>query len=307
MDTSKLAIFINTHSGHRRFLKPCLESVKKMNPLMIVCSYNTDFNKNIDRTFCDISPEYNTFCLADRWIIGDYGQRVNSWVWLHKYGLAVLNKGLRPTEIGQIEMRPEECYHTRIPEYVFGLEGDCVVDNPDGIHTIFSMMEDQQADIICAEFTYPSYASATSYLAKRETIDKVLDHIIKYAYEAYTPSGEAFGNMEGRMGKSICLQNIKCVEVKNPENSHFSFGYRGTWGDILGFRHLHGTEKWRAGYHHKPLPRKYYDTRYVWGRELQALEEFWETGDVSCLLRMGYWLPISPELEEIGKKYSEEI
>jgi hypothetical protein len=307
MDTKKLAIHINTHSGHRRFIKPCLESVRKMDPLMIVCSYNTLFYDDQNHPVDLVLPEYDTLCLADRWIIGDYGPRVNAWIWLHKYGLAVLNNGLRPTRKDDILMRPEECDYVRKPDYIFGMEGDCVVDNPDGIHTIFDMMESQKADIICAEFVYPNYASATSYLGKKDVVNKVVDHILLHAYEAHTSSGEAFGNMEGRMGKAICLQGFKCAEVKNPESSHFSFGYRGTWGDVLGFRHLHGTEKWRLGYHHKPLPRKYYDLRYMWGSELAALEGFWSTGSTDSLYTYGYWQPISKEFEDIGNRYKEEI
>lgn len=111
------------------------------------------------------------------------------------------------------------------------------------------------------------------------------------AFKPRTPDGEAFGNCEGRLGKSVSMQGIKCASVKNPENGQFSFGDRGTWGDVLGFYHLHGAEKWRAAHHYEPFSERCYDKRGLRPSELKALEYFWHTGKTDKLIEMGYWKP----------------
>ena len=288
----KLAVHINTHSGHRRFLKPCLECCKKLDPTIIVCSYNTTFNISLKHTTNRVMPEYDTMCLADRWIIGDYGANVSSWLWLHKYGIATIVQGTKQNEI---------------PDYVFGFQGDCFMLNPEGVFTLISMMEKENADIICAEHKPPNYASVISYLATTSAIAAIIDLMVATAYDARNPEGVAYGNMEGRMGKAIANLDLKCIPVRNPSTAHFSFGDRGTWGDILGFYHSHGTEKWRIGNHHKPLPKYFYDTRYVYGRELGCLNYYWETGDIYKLESMGNWRPATDESIQNGKIYADEI
>jgi len=269
MDTTKLGVMILTHSGHRRFLKPCLESCKKMDPKEIVVSYDMRFTGNKDLQLEKVLPTYDVLILANHWYIADIGPRVGSWLWLAQKGATLLeNCGVK---------------------YIFSINGDCVVDKPGGIHDLYSLMREQDADIVSCENRGPDFAGTTSWFAKIDTATGIVDHLVKNAYEAKTTEGKAFGNAEGRMGKAISMQWYKCASIRNPENAQFSYGDRGTFGDILGFWHLHGAEKWRKSNHEKPFPKKYYDLRYVGGNERNGLEYFWETGETDELIKLGYW------------------
>jgi hypothetical protein len=290
MNTGELGVIIDTHSGHRRFLKPCLVSARGLRAIQYVCAYNTILNDALKYATQDVMPLYDVMALADMWMIAEFGQRVNSWLWLQKYALALLAKG------GKDVARPK---------YVFSIEGDCIITNPKGIHDLENKMVAENTDIICSEWQNQCYAGAVSYFAKLDAIIPIIDLMVQEAYKAADETGENYGNIEGRFGKAIKKLGIKCSDLNNPLNSHFSYGYRGTWGDCLGFKHLHGMEKWRMGCHHAPMPREWYDTRYLGPAELAALEYFWTTNDTSKLQEMGYWQETTPELLEQGIKYKE--
>jgi len=285
MDTKDLGIVVITHTGHRRFLKPCLESCKKVNPAFIVTAYDCRYTANKTTPMENISPTYDTFILSDRWFMGDIGPRVNSWLWL-THAAVTIQKILGV-------------------KYIFSLNGDCVIDNPEGMHDLYEYMKKAEATIVCNEWRNDGFGGTTGYFATIDTAVKVADHLVENAYEARMPNGKAFGNPEGRMGKAIMMQDLKVAVVRNPEHAQLSYGDRGTFGDLLGFRHLHGAEKWRRGVHHTPFAMKYYDTRYLRDTEAKALEAYWDTGDEEVLFKYGYWQEISDTNRDMGIKYKE--
>ena len=57
---------------------------------------------------------------------------------------------------------------------------------------------------------------------------------------------------------------------------------RGTWGEILGFRHLAGEHKLRRMKRIIPVEEKYFDKEYL-GGEKNVLEEYWKTKDIKIL------------------------
>jgi hypothetical protein len=289
MNLAELGILVETHSGHMRFLKPVLEHVKKLKPAVLVCAYNTVLDSTKNYSMKDVMPPYDVMAIPDMWMISDFGQRVNAWLWLEKFGLALLAKGFKDTPP---------------PKYVFNLEGDCIITNYKAIHDLENHLISEDADIVCAEYMPGEYAGAVSYFANLEKVIPVIDYMVQEAYKPLFEDGSSYGNAEGRFGKSIKKFNLKVASVRNPEHSQFSFGDRGTWGQILGFRHLHGMEKWRQSHHHPPLPREWYDTRFL-GNEITVLEEYWRNGDTKILETSGYWPIVSQEVLEEGKKYLE--
>jgi hypothetical protein len=293
MDFADLGVLINTHSGHRQFLKPSLLSCRQMRPAQLVVAYNTIIDSAYNYPLDEVMPAYDTFALADMWLITEFGQRVNSWLWLQQFGLRLLSKGGKDTPP---------------PKYVFSMEGDCIITKSKGIHLIENGLVADATDIICCELRDDgNHAGAVSYFAKMDAIMPVIDLMVRDAYKRDDEQGKAYGNIESRFGRAIKQCGLKCSFVHNPEHEQFSYGYRGTWGDHLGFKHLHGMEKWRMSVHHRPLPREYYDTRYLRGSDLAALEYFWQTNDVSKLQEMGYWSEATPEQIEMGLKYAEAI
>ena len=271
MDTSKLGVLIHTHSGHKRFHKKCLSSCRELSPNKIVVAYDTRLPFGQKGDLNRVVPPVDVMSLADKWIIGDVAPRVGAWSELCMSGMLVLNM------------------YEDI-EYIFCIGGDCTITKPAGIHKIYDMMTKNNCDIIDSEYRGPDFAGTLSFLSKKDALNKILSFIYKNKNKTHTPNGKAFGNPEGRMGKAISIQGIPCVkDIDNPANAHFSFEPRGTWGDVLGFIHLHGTEKWRKGHHHNPLPREMYDSRFMNPRNYKALCHFWETGETKQLVEIGYW------------------
>lgn len=269
MDTKDLGIVVITHTGHRRFLKPCLESCKRLNPGYIVTSYDCRYTGKPNTPMERILPTYDTFILSDRWVIGDIGPRVNSWLWLTQNAVTI-QKNLDV-------------------KYILSLNGDCIIDRPEGIHELYEYMLSHDATVVCNEWKEEGFGGTTGYFATIDTAVKIANHLVENALLPRMPDGKQFGNPEGRMGKAILMQDLVCAPVRNPENAQLSFGDRGTYGDMLGYRHLHGAEKWRKGNHVEPFGEEYYDTRYVGGKELEALQYYWKTGKTDRMFEFGYW------------------
>lgn len=291
MNISELGVLVETYTGHRRFLKPCLLSVRELRAPHIVCSYCHDLDSSKRLSITDVFPHYDVLQLADSAVLADFGQRVNGWLWLQKSGLALIERG------GKDIPRPK---------YVFAIEGDCIITRPKGIHELQNVLDAEGTDLICSEYIPGQAAGAVSYLAKLDAIIPIIDLMIKDAYVSHAPDGSAYGNIEGRFAKAIQQLGFKCSKVNNPVHSQFSYGYRGTWGDCLGFKHLHGMEKWRQSVHHKPLPREWYDTRYLSHGELEILQKFWDTGSTDHFIEKGYWSPVSEERIAMGIQFREE-
>jgi hypothetical protein len=275
LDTSKLGILTTSHARQKQFLKSSLECCRAIKPAVIVGAREvTLLPEKKGATMNDLLPAYDVMSLADMWYISEFYHSVASWHQLSRYGLSLIQ------EFGGIE-------------YVFAIEGDCVMDEPGGIHDIYDILIEGGGDIICAEYSPMGRASPCSYLAKIDVIAKVLDYINTYKGIPGYGSGP-----EGRFGNSIIRNNFKCIPVRNPTTSHFGHGDRGTWGDWLGFRHLHAEVKWRASHHIPPIEEKHYDKRYLRAKELKALQIFWDTGKTDHLIEMGYW----PEEKRIRRR-----
>jgi hypothetical protein len=261
---NKLGVAVTTHAPHRRFLKPALESCKAIGSSYIVCSYNVD-GKFTTNTIDRLLPSHDIMDLTDRWVISLMPGSIGSWAELHQQGVAsVLKMGY---------------------EYIFTSEGDCILQKPEGVQTLLQRLIDEEGDILPCECAGEGHCGCVSYVAKTKSAMAMIDNLLE---NRNNPNLLGAGP-EGRFGAAAKELNMKVLRVINPATSHFSYEHRGTWGDVLGFIHVHGTEKWRLGNHRKPLPKSFYDTRYLWGGELSALEHYWSTGDVSKFVEVGYW------------------
>lgn len=277
-----LGTITTTHVGHKRFLKASLSCLEVLNSKVKVCSYNTNNGYLGWPTLTPILPDNDVMEMADRWIFSSDNTHIGSWGWLHLAGIAILAN-----------------FET---DYIFSLEGDCVMTKPEGVEILYERLLKEDGDIICAERQGPTHAGVVSYLAKTGVALAAIKELMTQRNNiSLGGSGP-----EGRFGAAINKLGIKCLDVKNPDTAHFSYGYRGTWGDILGFIHLHGTEKWRIGHHHKPLPEYLYDKRHLPPMELNALEKYWRTGDTSHLVTDGYWWPENEKIDN-GEKEMGEI
>lgn len=275
-----LGTITTTHTGHLRFIKTSLSSLKPLAPKLMVCSYNTNGGFGAWPELFQVLPANDVMALADIWTTRSDQTHIGAWAWLHLAGISIL---------ADMEI-----------DYIFALEGDCVITKPEGLAILFDRLIAEKGDIISAERLGPGHAGVVSYLAKAEAIHAIIkEHISTRNDPALSGAGP-----EGRFGAAILKLGLKCLDVKNPETAHFSYGYKGTWGDVLGMMHLHGAEKWRLGHWHKPLPERFYDKRYLPAGELAALERYWKTGETDHLVAAAYWWPEPIRNEE---KESDEI
>jgi hypothetical protein len=271
-----LGTLCTTHVGHKRFIKASLECVQSLKPKIRVCSYNINNGYMGYRSLDPLLPQNDVMVLADKWIISSNNTHIGAWAWLHLAGIEILA--------------------SHETDYVFALEGDCAITKPEGLQSLYDRLIDEGGDIICAERRGPTHAGPVSYLAKTSVIKAVMENFIANR-ENPLLSG---GGPEGRFGAAINELGFKCLDIKNPENSHFSYGDKGTWGDVLGFLHMHGAEKWRMGHNYHPLPKFLYDVRNLPPAEAAALEIYWQTGRTDHLVAAGYWWPkpiINNEIE----------
>jgi hypothetical protein len=260
----KLGIAVTTHAPHRRFLKPSLEALTKVGAKHITCSYNLNGKFN-NHTLERILPPPDVFDLADRFIISLLPGSIGSWAEIHQMGIAAASK------MGV--------------DYIFTCEGDCIIQKPEGVKVLLDKLIAEDMDIYPCESAGEGHCGCVSYVAKTEVAMAMIDNLLN---NRENPKLGGAGP-EGRFGAAAKELGVKVLRPINPATAHFSYEPRGTWGDVLGFIHAHGTEKWRLGNHRKPLPRQFYDTRFLQGKELVALEAYWESGDITPLKEHGYW------------------
>jgi hypothetical protein len=171
-------------------------------------------------------------------------------------------------------------------EYVFTIGADSVLENPEGMWEIAELLGD--GDIIACSTKNPKrhsglFCGTKSFLAKKQVFIDIVDFIQKDYVPFYS-----IGNMETRFGVAIKNLNIKEVIVPElPEEDQFAHCYdengncinRGTWGKVLGYRHLAGEHKIRRIKKQKPLEEKFYDKKYLSQKEINTLLKYWETND----------------------------
>jgi len=226
-----LAIIVPSHMGHKFWLKGCLESCRKLGyPIYLV--YDNPFWKTRDlwRAF----PPNATMAMADvvliRHRVFSTGVGVCHF-WNMIYGLTVLK------EAGF--------------KYAFNINGDCVLEKPEGFEAIIEMLGDK--DLFPCQWYEKSqrYCGTMGWLGK---VDLMLDFFYTYCKEAHMYSRTT----EGRLWHYINDNNVSVAAPVNCENN-FKLPAPGTWFDLLGFRHIHAEHKVRRWKKMEPVEEKYYD------------------------------------------------
>lgn len=224
-----IAIIVPSHVGHIPWLRACLESCKETG-FFILLAYDNPFwrVKNYDKFLLP-----SVMGIADSVIIKQRTFQVGvgpCHLWNMVYGLTLLKEMKFPL--------------------VFSINGDCVMERPDGIHKIIEMLGD--ADLFpCHYEENRPYSGTMGWIGKT---DIMLDFFHTYRKEAYMYSRTT----EGRLWYYIKEKKLNIVKPVNcPE--FFKIPSPGTWYDILGFRHIHAEWKVRPTLGMKPVEEKYMD------------------------------------------------
>ena len=258
-------VLVSAYSGQLIFLKACLESVRSIGWILLMYD-------NPSRRFDTHMPTPEMFKLVDQFFMKEPTSEIPGpaypQFWQFRHGCDILLGSEAP--------------------YIFVIGGDSVLEKPEGIVEIVKMLEQEKGDIIsCStrnKIHGKPFVGSKSFLVKKLAFFKMVNFLEK----GFVPLDHQYGSFENRMGLAVQETGVK--EVKTPENpSHDQFAYdydsegncvnRGTWGKILGYRHLAGEHKIRKIKKQKPIEQKYFDTKYLRKQDLETMVKYWETGD----------------------------
>jgi len=173
-------------------------------------------------------------------------------------------------------------------EYVLCVNGDCVLEKPEGFPKLLELLGD--ADIMSSGPALPREIGTAGLLMKSSAFIKIADHMIQHMvpFENYEKSTQAFGNTEGRLAVAVRDLGLKQVIVEpgscpsHPVCEQFHSPGKGTWYEVVGFRHIHGEHNYAYRYKGIPPEIKYLDGRYL-GDEYSRIKEYWETKDIKII------------------------
>ena len=259
----KIGIIVPACANHLEFLKACLQSCKKTG-YYILLAYDNPFHDPNIKTETKM-PTAITMMLADGFVMKHktWGGGVGiPHAWNMFYGLKLLNS------LGF--------------EYVFNLNGDCIMERPEGLEELITMLGAN--DIIACEYIPQSkYCGTMAWLCKMDIALAIWEEYIEKLYYFN------IGNAERRMGEWLKNHNRSVVSVVNPDEAHFKppGSKKATFRKVIGLRHLHAESKVRRQLKMEPIEQEYYELGpggcFISGHDHKTLVKYWETGDKKYL------------------------
>jgi hypothetical protein len=272
-----IGILITGHQANRPYMKACIETHAQLG-YWITLAYDNYVNPDWTEIDHDaFMPTKDVLDKVDMFIMPHHqvwGGCLYPWFWLMKFGVDAMQQF----------------------EYIYCTNSDFVLEKPEGFPELFKMLDD--ADIITSgpNYTSPPAANTAGFIAKSSALKAIMkhfqDHFIPWdVYEKYT---QEIGNTEGRFGTAIKDLGLKLVEVLPPigpdDRGDDMFRHvpetrkqKGTWTDLIGFRHIHS--ELNASYRYKllPPPSKYLDPRFTSENDIRFIRLYEETKDINVL------------------------
>ena len=243
---SSVGVLVTAHHGQLIFLESCLKSVRGLGwTILLYDNPAQQFTKNL--------PKEKHYNLIDQFFMKHITKEMPGptypQFWHYRAGVDLL----RDTD----------------NEYIFTIGADCVLERPEGIEELKSILGD--GDILACSSKNDRhkelFCGTKSFLVKKKAFLMIVD----YLQTLFDPFKD-IGNMENRFGRTIRDLGIKeVIAPKMPNDDQFSYSYdaegncvdRGTWGEVLGFRHLAGEYKIRGIKNLKQVEEKYFDKEYL--------------------------------------------
>ena len=254
-------VIVTAHASQRMFMKACLESIKSIGWILVVYDNPLDnYKKEL--------PSDKCFKLMDSFFMKHDTRIVPGptypQFWNFRYASDILAGSSA--------------------ELIFAIGADCILEKPQGISEIVKMLGDNDL-ISCSTLGHAGpFCGTKSFLVKKQAFVKLVSHIQEDNFYPF----KDIGNLENRFGMAIKALELKEVsDIKQPKESQFAYGYdekgnsieRGTWGEVLGFRHLGGEHKVRRVKKKIPIEEKYYDKDFLRDQETDTIAKYWKTGD----------------------------
>ena len=270
---SGINVVVTAHAEQRIFMQACLESVKDFGHVLVV--YDNPAGR-----YDTHLPDPEMFKLIDSFIMKHPTRE---------------HPGPTYPQFWNFKHAADFLYGSKA-EYVFVIGADSILERPEGIKEIKDMLG--ESDLISCSTKNPTrhsgvYCNSKSFLIKKISFIKLMEFI----EQTFIPFDKQYGNMESRFG--LAIKDLMLDEVVVPElplEDQFAHAYddkdnciqRGTWGDVLGYRHLGGEHKIRRMQKRIPIEEKYFGMKYLrsqekfllpWWKEnkQESLEAWWKT------------------------------
>lgn len=249
----KLAILIVSCPSQRAYLKACVESHAKLG-YFICLAYDNEYElpdkEILEKVDLLLLPHHQT------WKDVNY-----PYFWQLKWGASALQQF----------------------EYIYCLNGDFVLEKPEGFEQLFSLMGD--ADVMtCGPDGIDDEVPTGAFIVKSKAFQQIVqymqDHFIPFdTYEKYSVMGGA----EARMYAAIKQYGLKMVSVEKPAMWDCNIA-QGTWYDLVGLRHIHGELHYAFVKQLEPPHYKYIEERYLLPvYNYKLIKEYWDTYDINIL------------------------
>ncbi len=258
-----VAILLTGHPGSRPYLKASIETHKKTGYWVCLAYDNYLDPENLNIQYESIMPATEVMNMLDTFFVPHHqtwGGCLFPYYWMLKWGASIL----------------------RDFEYIYCSNADCVLEKPEGFGDLLKLMGD--ADFMSCGPVLERSINTTGFIVKTEALKKIMDHFGEHFvpfdnYEKYT---QEYGNAEGRMFRAIQELGLKQVIVDPPENDQIPAPGKGTWFDLVGFRHIHHEHNYAYRYKGIPPEIEYFDERFM-GDEYRSIKEYWKTKDIKIL------------------------
>ena len=251
-------VTIYSYSGHKPFLKKCLESINKLGFYTILAYDNIVGNKvPIDAWL----PDVEALSMVDSIVIKHRttGGVNLPWVWHSRYTLPIIE---------EFDFK-----------YVFSIGGDCYLETPERFGELVEVLGNY--DMIAYWFSGPPIKArwlgigTMAWICKVPVWRAMFDHVIKHWYNPKRSGG----NVERRLGQAFYELGFTCAPTMN---KIFDFRltpgeYRGVFNDILGLRHLQWEYKHAQHYNAEPPEEGLMEHKLM--KKGEILEQYYRTGD----------------------------
>jgi hypothetical protein len=263
---TSIKILVTAHHNQLLFLESCLKSLQGLGWIILLYDNPTDryeINMPKERHYKLI----NQFCM--KYLSREIPGPTYPQFWHYRNGMDLIL--------------------STNTKYVFTIGADCILERPEGLAELLKILGD--GDILSSSTKNIKhggpFCGTKSFIATKEAFRKIVD----YLQTLFVPFKD-IGNMETRFGMAIRDLQLKEVIVPElPADDQFAHSYdkdgncieRGTWGKILGFRHLSGEHKIRKQNKIISVEEKYFDKEYMSGFEKEVLGKYWQTKDMKIL------------------------
>jgi hypothetical protein len=251
-----LCIIIPSHKYHRMWNNACVESLKDLDYFKILAWDNQFYKDKLDIRQYMPTPEVLS--------------KVDSIVMKPK----TFRGGVGVPHTWNMVFVLNQAYSLGF-EYVFNINGDCFLENPENFEKARDIMGD--ADLFTCEWNHKRKAGGTmGFIAKTEHMYNCWRYILEHSYSEG-------GNSEARVYRYYMQNKLKVIP-SHKDNWSYRKPFPGTtWYDLLGFRHPHAEHKVRRWEKMEPIERKYVDETLLNPREKQTLQRYWDTGNKKYL------------------------